>query len=222
MTVTGNGDPEEVQALLVSRGLLTTLGTQPEMGRWFSSQDDSPGSANTVMLGNHYWRQKYGGDPSVLGRSIIINARPWQVIGVMPAHALFIGEFDVLLPLRISPAGRAGFFRLNGVARMKPDITLTQANADISRMLELYFDHFRQNTDRAVRWVPTLVPLKQHVIGDVGSTLWVLMGTAAVLLLMACVNVANLLLVVPNHASRNLRFVPRSVRTGHASLALCS
>ena len=105
----------------------------------------------------------------------------------------------------------AGFFRLNGVARMKPDTTLTQANADISRMLEIYFDNSRQNTNREVRWVPSLIPLKQHVIGDVGSTLWVLMGTVGVLLLMACTNVANLLLVRPNHASRSLRFAPRSV-----------
>jgi predicted permease len=195
VTVTGNGDPEEVRALAVSRGLLTTLGVQPEIGRWFSSQDDSPGSTDTVMIGNGYWRQKYGGDRSVLGRSIIINARPWQIIGVMPAHSLFIGEFDVLMPLRINPARPVSFFRLNGVARMKPDTTLAQANADIARMLEIYFDNFHENTTRAVRWVPSLVPLKQHVLGDVGSTLWVLMGTTAVLLLMACTNVANLLLV---------------------------
>ena len=195
VTVTGNGDPEEVRALAVSRGLLTTLGVQPEIGRWFASQDDSPGSTDTVMIGNGYWRQKYGSDPSVLGRTIMINARPWQIIGVMPAHSLFIGEFDVVMPLRINAAHPSSFFRLNGVARMKPDITLAQANADIARMLEIYFDNFQQNTSRAVSWLPSLVPLKQHVIGDVGSTLWVLMGTTAVLLLMACTNVANLLLV---------------------------
>src|SRR5687767_963980 len=188
VTVTGNGDPEDVQALAVSRGLLTTLGVQPEIGRWFSSQDDSPGSTDTVIIGNGYWRQKYGGDPSVLGRSLIINGRPWHIIGVMPAHFLFIGEFDVLMPLRINSARPGSFFRLNGVARTKPDTTLAQANADIARMLEIFFDNFQQNTTRSVRWVPSLVPLKQHVIGDVGSTLWVLMGTTAVLFLMACTN----------------------------------
>jgi putative ABC transport system permease protein len=195
VTITGNGEPEEVRALTSSRGFFTTLGVQPAIGRWFSSEDDAPGSANTAMIGAGYWQQKYGGDPGVVGRTIIINARPHQIIGVMPAHFTFGREFDVLLPLRIDPARPVPFFRLNGVARMKPGVTLAQANADIARMLEIYFDTFRVNTARAVRWVPSLVPLKQDVIGDVGPTLWVLMGTIALVLLMACANVGNLLLV---------------------------
>jgi putative ABC transport system permease protein len=195
VTITGNGAPEEVRALTASRGFFTTLGVQPQIGRWFSAEDDAPGSANTAMIGRGYWQQKYAGDPSVVGRTIIINARPHQIIGVMPAHFVFGGEFDVLLPLRIDPARLVPFFYLNGVARMKPGVTLAQANADIARMLEIYFDKFRVNTARAVRWVPSLVALKQDVIGDVGPTLWVLMGTIAVVLLMACANVANLSLV---------------------------
>jgi putative ABC transport system permease protein len=195
VTITGDGAPEEVRALTASRGFFTTLGVQPQIGRWFSAEDDAPGSANTAMIGRGYWQQKYAGDPSVVGRTIIINARPHQIIGVMPAHFVFGGEFDVLLPLRIDPARLVPFFYLNGVARMKPGVTLAQANADIARMLEIYFDKFRVNTARAVRWVPSLVALKQDVIGDVGSTLWVLMGTIVVVLLMACANVANLSLV---------------------------
>ena len=195
VTITGNGEPEEVRALRASRGFFTTLGVPPAIGRWFTSEDDAPGSANTAMIGSRYWQQSYGGDPDVLGRTIIINARPHQIIGVMPAHFRFGGEFDILLPLRINSARPVPFFRLNGVARMKPGVTVTRANADIARMLEIYFDKFRTNTARAVWWVPSLVPLKQDVIGDVGPTLWVLMGTIALVLLMACANVANLSLV---------------------------
>jgi predicted permease len=195
VTITGDGEPEEVRALTASRGFFTTLAVQPQIGRSFSSEEDAPGSADTAMIGAGYWKQKYGGDASVVGRTIVINARPHQIIGVMPAHFAFSGEFDVLLPLRIDPARPVPFFYLNGVARMKPGVTLAQANADMARMLEIYFDKFRVNTARAVRWTPSLVPLKQVVVGDVGATLWIMMGTIAVVLLMACANVANLLLV---------------------------
>ena len=195
VTITGNGEPEEVTALTASRGFFTTLGVAPVVGRWFSSEEDAPGSPDTALIGNVYWRQKYGGDPGAVGRTIVINARPYRIVGVMPAHFAFGGDFDVMLPLRINPARPVPFFRLNGVARMKPGVTLAQANADTARMLEIYFDTFKTNTTRAVRWVPTLVPLKQNVIGDVGQTLWVLMATIALVLVMACANIANLLLV---------------------------
>ena len=108
----------------------------------------------------------------------------------------------------MNPARLVPFFYLNGVARMKPGVTLAQANADIARMLEIYFDKFRTNTSRAVRWVPSLVPLKQDVIGDVGPTLWVLMATIALVLLMACANVANLMLV--RAESRREEFATRA------------
>ncbi len=195
VTITGDGEPEEIRALTVSRGLLETLGVQPAIGRWFSARDDSPGSGDTAIIGAGLWQRKYGGDAGAVGRTITVNARPHLIIGVMPAQFAFRGEFDILLPLRIDPARPIPFFRLNGVARMKPGITLAQANADVARMLEVYFDTFRANTDRAVRWIPSLVPLKQNVIGDAGQTLWVLLGTAGFVLLMACANLANLFLV---------------------------
>jgi predicted permease len=208
VTITGAGNPEEVRALRGNRGLFVTLGVQPEIGRWFSIEDDTPGSPDTAMIGAGYWRQKYGRDRGVLGRTIIINSRPHQIIGVMPAHFNFSGEFDVFLPLRMNQARLVPFFYLNGVARMKPGVTLAQANADIARMLEMYFDKFKTNTSRAIRWVPSLVPLKQDVIGDVGPTLWMLMATIALVLLMACANVANLMLV--RAESRREEFATRA------------
>ena len=195
VTITGRGDPEEARALSASRGLFTTLGVQPEIGRWFSVEEDVPGSPRTVMLGEGYWRRRFGRDTSVVGQSIVINGQPHQIIGVMPARFTFGGEFDVMLPLRINPARPVPFFYLNGVARMKPGVTLEAAKADISRVLETYFDKYKANTKREVRWVPIPAPLKQVVVGDVGPTLWVLMGTIAIVLLMACANVANLLLI---------------------------
>ena len=195
VTITGQGEPEEVRALSASRSLFTTLGVQPEVGRWFSVEEGSPGSANTVMLASGYWRRRFGGDPDVVGRSIVINGQPHQIIGVMPARFTFGGESDVMLPLRINPARPVPFFYLNGVARLKSGVTLEAAIADLPRVLEIYFDQYKANTRRTVRWVPIPAPLKEVVVGDVGATLWVLLGTIAIVLLMACANVANLLLL---------------------------
>ena len=195
VTITGQGDPEEVRALTASPGLFTTLAVGPEIGRWFSVEEGAAGSPDTVMLGERYWRRRFGGDPNVVGRSLVVDGRPHQIIAVMPAEFVFGGESDVMLPLRINPARPVPFFYLNGVARLKPGVTLEAAIADIPRVLEIYFDTYKANVKRAVRWIPIPAPLKQVVVGDVGPTLWVLMGTIAIVLLMACANVANLLLV---------------------------
>jgi predicted permease len=194
-TITGNGEPEEVRALTVSRGILTTLGVQPEMGRWFSPADDAPGAPDTVMLTHGYWHRKFAGDSAVLDRSLTINGRPHRIVGVMPAEFRFGGERDVILPLRIDRARLVRLFRLNGIARMKRGVTLAGANADVARLLELWFVNFRVNVERKIQWTPTLRPLKADVVGDIGTTLWVLLGAIGIVLLMACANVANLLLV---------------------------
>jgi predicted permease len=195
VTITGQREPEEVRALSATRSLFTTLGVQPEVGRWFSVEEDVPGSPETVMLAAGYWRRRFGGDPAVIGRNIVINGQPHQIIGVMPARFAFGGESDVMLPLRINPARPVPFFYLNGVARLKPGVTLDAAIADIPRVLEAYFDKYKANTKRAVQWVPIPAPLKEGVVGNVGPMLWLLMGAITIVLLMACANVATLLLV---------------------------
>ena len=194
-TVTGRGDPEEVRALRASRGVLTTLGVQPEIGRWFSTTDDSPGTPATVMLSNRYWHRRFGGDRAVLGQPLTISESPHQIIGVMPSHFRFSGDFELILPLRINQGRPVPFFRLLGVARLKPGVTLAQANADVPRVLDVWFENSKTPPDVRARWVPALQPLKQDVVGDVGETLWILMGAIGLVLIMACANVANLLLV---------------------------
>jgi predicted permease len=206
--VTGQGDPEELRTLMASRGVLTTLGVQPEIGRWFSTADDTPGAPNTVMLGHGYWQRKFGGDRAVLNRSLIVNARPHQIIGVMPAGFRFDGKPDLILPLRIDRGRLIGGFRLVGVARMKPDVTLAQANADAARVLHVWFENSGAKLEIRARWAPSLRLLKEDVVGDVRTTLWVLMGTIAIVLLMACANVANLLLV--RAAARRQEFAIRA------------
>jgi predicted permease len=193
--VTGQGDPEEVRTLTASRGLFTTLGVQPTVGRWFSVDDDSPGSPDTVLISAGYWQRRFGADPRIVGRSLVIDGRPHQIIGVMPESFRFDGDADLMLLLHIDAARPIPFFYLNGIARMKPGVTVAEANADSARILEIYFDTFRVNTARAVRWQPLLVPLKDDVLGDIGQTLWLVLATVVAVLLMACANVATLLLV---------------------------
>ncbi len=198
-TITGQGEPEEVRTLTASLSLLTTLGVQPEIGRWFSKSDDMPGTPDTVILTSGAWRRMFGGDRTVLERSLTINGRPHQIIGVMPAAFRFDGDVEMVLPLRINPAAPIPFFRLVGIARLKPGVTLAQANADAARILRIWLVGDGK-TDPAfqARYQPALRSLKEDVVGDIGTTLWVLMTAIGIVLLMACANVANLLLVRAN------------------------
>jgi predicted permease len=195
-TITGHGDPEEVHTLTASRSLLTVLGVQPEFGRWFSHAEDSPGAADVVMLTHGYWQRKYGGDTGILTRTITINARPHQIVGVMPPAFRFGEEFDLIVPLRIDRAQPVPGFRLEGVARLKPGVTLAQANADAGRIVHMWLTKSGPKDPAFLaRYAPALRPLKQDVVGSIGRTLWVLMATIGIVLLMACANVSNLLLV---------------------------
>src|SRR5688572_2301683 len=190
-SITGDGAPEQVRTLVVTREVLPALGMQPEIGRWFSTEDGGEAPNTSVLLTHGFWQRRFGGDRRILTQGLTIDARQYQIIGVMPAAFGFGGEPDVILLQRIVPPGTRAFNH-QGVARLKPGVTVEQANADVGRMIPLWFKDTRAN---ASRFTPSLRPLKRDVVGDVGQTLWVVMGTVGIVLLMACANVANLLLV---------------------------
>jgi putative ABC transport system permease protein len=203
VTVTGFSDPEQVRSLFVTQGVLDAIGVPPAVGRWFSREDDTPGTPETVLLTHGYWQRRFGGDRGVVGRTMTIDSTPRMVIGVMPERFRFLDEdTDVILPQRFD-RGRLflGNFSFTGIARLKPGVTVEQANADVARMLPIWFDTWPVplGLDKAVfksaRFAPALRPLKQDIVGNITDVLWVLMGTIGVVLLIACANVANLLLV---------------------------
>jgi putative ABC transport system permease protein len=203
VTVTGVGDPEQVQAVDVTYGTLDALGVQPVVGRWFSKADDTPGAPDTVMLSYGYWQRRFGGSPSAVGRPLNVDAKPHTIIGVMPQNFRFLDSgADVILPEQFDRSKVfLGNFSYQGIARLKPGVTLQQANTDLARMLPIWLKTwppppgFSKALFESARFAPKVQPLKQEVVGDIGATLWVLMGTIGLVLLIACANVANLLLV---------------------------
>jgi putative ABC transport system permease protein len=207
--VTGFGDPEQANTLLLTHTTLRALGVQPVLGRWFSGVDDQPGAPETVILSYGYWQRRFGGDPGVIGRTITADSRPRQVIGVMPARfRLFMATPDLILPSRINLAQPPADFNYNALARLKPGIGVAQANADIARMLPVYLERYAGNRMDALQLRPAVRPLKEDVIGNVGDVLWLLLGTIAIVLVIACANVANLLLV--RVTSRGQEFAVRA------------
>src|SRR5215469_2390108 len=204
VTVTGAGEPEQVAALDVTYGTLQALRVQPAAGRWFSEADDTPGAPDKVILTYGYWQRHFGGDAaSAVGRSLIVDSKPHVIIGVMPRNFRFLNSrAELILPQQFDQTKIfLGNFSYQGIARLKPGVTIQQADTDVARMLPIWLKAwpaapgFSRALFENARFAPDIQPLKQEVVGDIGTTLWVLMGTIGLVLLIACANVANLLLV---------------------------
>jgi predicted permease len=202
--VTGLGDPERTPALIVTDGLLPILGVTPLLGRSFTRKDDSPGSADTVILTCGYWNRKFGGDHSLIGKTIEVDGKLRTIIGVLPEGFRSPDQSTpaMLLPMKLNREKTfLGNFGDLGIARLKPGVTLEQANADVARMLPIVnrsfptLPAFPLKMFEDARFGPNLRPLKQEVVGDVSNVLWVLLGGISLVLVIACANVANFLLI---------------------------
>lgn len=201
--VTGVAQPEEAHTSLISSGVLESLGVLPCAGRWFSEADQDPRGAKTVMLSYGYWQRRFGGDQSAVGRTIQVDAQTREIVGVMPrAFKVVDQEFDLLLPLAFDRNHqKLAPFGYEGVGRLKPGVHLAQADADIARLIPVWMDSWSNgpgsNSHYYEKWriTPGFRPLKQRVVGNVGDVLWVVMATVGLVMLIACTNVANLMLV---------------------------
>jgi predicted permease len=204
VSVTGGGQPEHVRGLHVTDGTLPLLGAKPVLGRLFTKRDDAPDAPQTVLLSYGYWQRRFGGNKSVIGRALTIEGKAHEIIGVLPKDFQFLDDrqLELYLPMGWDRSKtKLGNFSDEGLARLKPGVTINQASADLERLIPIAIrsfpapEGFSPAIFEKAKLLPDLYPLKKDVIGDVGDVLWVLMGSIAVVLLVACANVANLLLV---------------------------
>ena len=203
VSVTGVGEPEEVPTLWVTDGVLPILGAQPMLGRVFSRTDAAPTTPETVMLTSGYWRTKFGADSSAVGRTLMVDSVKREIIGVLPDTFRFLDRnVSLVIPYRFDRSKVfLGQFSYSAIARLKPGISIDQASADLARMIPISLTRFppfpggNVKMFEEARLTPNVLLLKDDLVGDVRTVLWVLMGTIGLVLLIACANVANLLLV---------------------------
>ncbi|HEY1307654.1 MAG TPA: ABC transporter permease [Vicinamibacterales bacterium] len=221
-TITGIGEPEQARLLALTYDVLQALDVQPQLGRLFTEADAKPGGARfapVVILTHAYWQRRFGGDRSVIGRRLIADSDPVEVIGVMPEGFRFLDMEPAAEVIALTAFDRSRLrinnFSYGSLARLKPGVTVADANADIARMLPIWLDAWptppgsggRQEFEKW-RITPVVQPLKDEVVGGVGDLLWVLMATIGMVLLIACANVANLMLV--RSESRRQEFAVRT------------
>ena len=224
--VTGIAQPEEVHTTFISDGVLQTLNVPPTAGRWILTADQAPRSHEVVMLSYGYWQRRFGGDPSVIGRNIEVDSKTREIVGVMPRGFEVVNrDSDLLIPLAFDPRHQTlPPFGYNGIARLKPGVSIAQADADIARMLNIWMDSWSNGPGSNSHFYETwkisgaIRPMKQEVIGNVGSVLWAVMGTIGVVMLIACTNVANLLLVRAEGRQQELA-VRAALGAGRARIA---
>ena len=211
--VGGAGEPQRVQAVWVSHELMPLLQVQPARGRWFSAEDDVVNGPNVVMISDKLWRSKFGADATIVGKSMDVGGTSREIVGVMsPAFRFPTPDVDLWLPLQLARDGVGEGFSYNAVARLKPGVTLEDAQRDFAavlpRMPELYPNFvpgvsMQMLMDQA-KPVPVLTSLRDDVVGGISGTLWMIAAAAGLLLLVACANVTNLILVRADGRQREL------------------
>jgi putative ABC transport system permease protein len=196
--LSGTGEPERVSGRQATAGLFATLGLRPILGRAFTPEEDRPGAERVVLLSEGLWTRRFARDPGVVGRSLTLNDEPYTVVGVLPGtlHGSFrqteiwasLGRFEDRIG---GPANRGNHPGIYVLARMKPGVTVEQARAEVVGIAKRLAEHYPNSNARQSM---TVAPALEAVVGDLRFALWILLGAVAFVLLIACANVANLLL----------------------------
>ncbi|WP_321477244.1 ABC transporter permease [uncultured Paludibaculum sp.] len=206
----GAGDPVKLKAFAVTAGYFQMLGLRPAMGREFTSNDELPGRGRLTVLSDRLWRTRFASDPNILGRTLTLDSQPVVVVGVMPPGAQHPGNnfravadgdtVDLWFPFTFEDPNGRGAHYLDGIGLLKSGVTPTQANADLTAVLDGIKREFRSERG----WHVYLIPLYQEMVGHSRRMLLVIFGAVGLLLLIACVNSANLLLARSTARAREI------------------
>ena len=210
MSLTEVGEPVRVEVSSATASLFGVLGVPALVGRTFAEDEDDPGAPDVVLMSYELWRGRFGGDAGILGRRLLLNGTPWEVVGVMPPEFTFPREdTELWIPHVILPEelGKANF-SFDAIGRLKPGVTVEAANDELARLLrqmpEIYPGELTVGLLESAQLTPYLSPLLEDIVGDVSQVLWILLGTVSFVLLIACANVANLFLVRAESRQREL------------------
>ncbi len=208
--ITGSGEPESVPVIAATSGVFRATGMSAVVGRLFAPGDDEPGAPQVVLLGRGYWLTRFGGDRSVIGKTLRVDDVDSTIVGVLPSTLRVLGpEPSVVMSLRIR---RAGLFVGNvgyvGIARLKRGVTRERAVSDMARMLPMALEKFPGGptfeANKQAGYVPAATPLKDRLVGNAARLLWALMASTVIVLLIACANVANLFLTRAESRDREM------------------
>ncbi|HEU0176543.1 MAG TPA: ABC transporter permease, partial [Blastocatellia bacterium] len=192
-TLTGDQQPEALNGLLATADFGRVIGTAPALGRFFTADEDTPGKDHVALIGDGLWKRRFGADPQIVGRSVQLNGEPFTIIGVMPPNFYFPSpSIEVWAPLALDSEKydrRHGF--LQGVARLKPGVAVEQARADLRNIAEQIKKEIPGSDRDFTMKVDTV---RETFFGNLEPLLMILLGAVALVLMIACVNVANLML----------------------------
>jgi len=192
VSLTSVNDPERLFLCRVSAGFLAMIGVRPAVGRDFLADDDRPGAARVAMVSHGLWKRRFGGDPAVIGRPIVLDKNAYTVVGVLPPDFEFYGrEVDVYIPFAASTARAPGELSVGVYARLRPGVSVAAAQAEIDGLCRRWVQQYHYPKD----WGAHVWPLRDYYVREVRSSVVVLAVAVGLVLLIACTNVANLLLV---------------------------
>ncbi|HEV2986938.1 MAG TPA: ABC transporter permease [Candidatus Angelobacter sp.] len=205
--LTSPGPPEHSTGFEVSSGFFHMLGVQLSLGREFTPQEDQAGAARVAIINHRLWKARFGGDPQAVGKSVTLDGVSYTIVGILPPEFHFVDDRDVYIPLRQADPmfNDRRFPGVLPVGRLKPGVNASRAHSEMDS-IQANLNQLYPDTDRGFGTV--IVPLKPAVVGDIAGTLLLILGAVAVVLLIACANVANLLLA--RSAARTREFAVRS------------